>query len=116
MNDELAQVRDELSRHGEACGADQPHCESCGNTDSDDLDTGADPAYQGYTRCCNELVCHDDTDYQWFIGETHRLPDPTNPRYTYENHVTHGTVHACCGYRADLLAQTQNLRVLSRVP
>lgn len=29
------------------------HCESCGSTDYEDLHTGD----QGYTACCNELVC-----------------------------------------------------------
>jgi len=30
------------------------HCQQCGSTDQADLDTGSDPEYQGYTRCCNE--------------------------------------------------------------
>lgn len=30
------------------------HCESCGSTDTENLDHGD----QGYTACCNELVCH----------------------------------------------------------
>lgn len=30
------------------------HCQSCGSTSLEDLDTGQDPDFQGYTRCCNE--------------------------------------------------------------
>lgn len=30
------------------------HCQQCGSTDPEDLETYDDPDYQGYTRCCNE--------------------------------------------------------------
>ena len=40
------------------CVIREKHCESCGNTDAYDLDTGMDEDYQGYTRCCNELVSY----------------------------------------------------------
>lgn len=32
-----------------------PHCESCGSTSPEDISNLADT--EGYTRCCNELVC-----------------------------------------------------------
>lgn len=32
------------------------HCENCGSTDREDLETGD----QGYTACCNELACYGD--------------------------------------------------------
>jgi len=31
------------------------HCESCGSTSAEDIDNLFDT--EGYTRCCNELVC-----------------------------------------------------------
>ena len=31
-----------------------PHCQQCGSTSDENLNTGFDPDYQGYTRCCNE--------------------------------------------------------------
>lgn len=34
------------------------HCESCGSTDLEDLETGD----QGYTACCNEPVAYDCND------------------------------------------------------
>lgn len=33
------------------------HCESCGSTSPEDLTTG-----DGYTSCCNELICHGGAD------------------------------------------------------
>lgn len=36
------------------CTINQPHCESCGSTDREDLTTGD----QGYSACCNELIVH----------------------------------------------------------
>jgi hypothetical protein len=40
---------------------DQPHCECCGSQDHEDLHTGD----QGYTACCNELVCYGDRRDRW---------------------------------------------------
>jgi hypothetical protein len=37
---------------------EQDHCQSCGSTSLENLDTGQDPDFQGYTRCCNERVIH----------------------------------------------------------
>jgi len=33
----------------------QDHCESCGTTEAEDIANLSDT--EGYTRCCNELVC-----------------------------------------------------------
>jgi hypothetical protein len=35
------------------------HCSGCGSADPDDVDTYADPEFQGYSRCCNEPVGSD---------------------------------------------------------
>ena len=53
-----------------------PHCESCGSTDGQDLHDGD----QGYTACCNELICYGSPQSQY--GTT-------------TNHVT-----ACCWSQA----------------
>jgi hypothetical protein len=34
------------------CQIKERHCENCGSTDYEDLETGD----QGYTACCNELI------------------------------------------------------------
>ena len=49
-----------------------PHCESCGQPNP--------PVHDGYTVCCNELVCYGDP-VTW-VAEDGR------------------TVEACCGARA----------------
>lgn len=42
------------------------HCECCGSTEAEDLYNGD----QGYTACCNELVCHGDTTVTYRETET----------------------------------------------
>lgn len=65
---------------------DAPHCESCGSTDHQDLEDGD----QGYTACCNELVCHGG---------------PTSRYGTSERNVT-----ACCWAKAtDLFGGHDNV-------
>ncbi len=34
----------------------QPHCQQCGSTDYEDVNTHDDPDLQGYSACCNEIV------------------------------------------------------------
>lgn len=59
-----------------------PHCENCGSTDREDL-VGGD---QGYTACCNELVCDGRSTHTW--------------GYEVEGTSISGKVRACCGHKA----------------
>lgn len=54
------------------------HCELCGTVDIESLTTGD----QGYTACCNELVCHGTTTSVWAWDDLANM--------------TQGTIEACC--------------------
>lgn len=50
------------------CTTAQPHCESCGSTDPEDVGHAALRDNDGYTACCNEratdrLDCDGDHDH-----------------------------------------------------
>lgn len=38
------------------------HCQQCGSTDPEDINTLDDDEFQGYTRCCNERSVTDHVD------------------------------------------------------
>lgn len=63
----------------------QRHCENCGSTDREDLDYGD----QGYTACCNELVCYGDSLDTWGNDDV--------------------KVRACCGHFADEQLRKHNI-------
>lgn len=71
----------------------QDHCESCGTVDLESLTTGD----QGYTACCNELVCHGDRTAVWAwvdesTGSTGNIESCCAARITFPNdsiHITH---------------------------
>lgn len=50
------------------CQINERHCENCGSTDREDLDSGD----QGYTACCNELVSYGSSDCRNHHGEVTR--------------------------------------------
>ena len=60
------------------------HCESCG-TDNPQTD-------DGYTTCCNELVCDGGPGYVWAVGTMDLKTD---------DRTQTGTVRACCAARAE---------------
>lgn len=60
----------------------EDHCENCGTLDLEALMTGD----QGYTACCNELVCHGGT----YTAVWHWVDDSTG---------TGGTIESCCAAR-----------------
>lgn len=112
MGYEYDQIEDYLAEIGDEIGSTLlpgAHCELCGNTDPDDLDTGHISSLQGYSACCNEGVCNGpeyDGTRRWHLGQI--LPDNTHDR-------SGGTIEACCSFRADELAERQGLRALSQV-
>lgn len=43
------------------------HCQLCGSTDQENVETAFDPEFQGYSACCNELVldaCDEYCDHE----------------------------------------------------
>jgi hypothetical protein len=41
----------------------QRHCQQCGSTDRENVDTQFDADLQGYSACCNELVLDTCDEY-----------------------------------------------------
>jgi hypothetical protein len=83
-----------------------PHCECCGRAIDPFNEADVD---DGYTRCCNELVCRGEFPETYAIGDNGNTP---------ENHfsdVKTGTVRACCNNRADVAAQARGKFVLYRL-
>jgi len=56
MSPRRQSVADPEERKKERMIIDENHCKSCGSTEPEDIDTGTDPEFQGYSRCCNEPV------------------------------------------------------------
>lgn len=63
---------------------DQDHCENCGTLDIEALTTGD----QGYTACCNELVCSGRATSVW--------------AWIDESTGSTGNIESCCSARITL--------------
>lgn len=81
------------------------HCENCGATDYESLQ----PGDQGYTACCDELICVGDTGFG--LSEFATTPDIG----TLERVISEETVWACCGAIADEKAKKLGLEVAHQI-
>jgi len=48
------------------------HCQQCGSTDPENVETWNDPEFQGYSACCNEIVVISCDEGVCYHGEVAR--------------------------------------------